>query len=124
MTSEDSSQEEATENVLRLLSSDDYQIYNRSTARALKSVNAAIMLSEIINRYLYHKERDELRKFENHDGEWVLYTVEKCEERTCLSYKEQTSAIKILQKHGFIKKKSIGLPAKRHFQVNEEIKFR
>lgn len=104
--------------LLSLLDSGNYQTYNREVARALKSVNAAILLSELVNRYRYHLERKEIRHFEKHEGEWFYYTIDKCEERTCLSVDEQKSAIKILEARGFFTKKAIGLPAKRHFQIN------
>lgn len=109
---------ESSLSLLSLLDSGNYQTYNREVARALKSVNAAILLSELVNRYKYHLERKEIRTFDKHQGEWFYYTVEKCEERTCLSANEQKSAIKILESKGFFVKKAIGLPAKRHFKIN------
>lgn len=47
-------------NSLYLLDSGSYQTYNRDVARALGSVNAAILLSELINRHRYHEENGEL----------------------------------------------------------------
>lgn len=107
-----------TMNALDLLDSGNFQTYNREVARVLKSVNSAILLSELINRYNYHSQRGELVSYLNHPGDWFYYTVDKCEERTCLSPAEQKTAIKILESYGFFLKKAIGLPAKRHFQIN------
>jgi hypothetical protein len=104
--------------ILNLLNSDNYQVYNRQVARALKSVNAAIMLSELINRYQYHEEKNALQTFKKYEGEWFYYTVGKCEERTVLSEKEQMRAVKILEKLNLIKRRQIGIPARRHFQLN------
>lgn len=109
-----------TLNTLDLLDSGNFQTYNRKIARELGSVNAAIMLSELINRYNYHKDREELLTYKKYEGIWFYYTVEKCEERTVLSRKEQETAIKILEKRGLFTKRSIGIPPKRHFCLNME----
>jgi hypothetical protein len=103
---------------LSFLNHDSYQTYNRNIAKKLKSVTAAIMLSELVNRYEYHANRDEL--VEKDDLNWFYFTAEKCEERTCLSRREQDTGIKILEAYDFIQKKSIGLPAKRHFRLRED----
>lgn len=103
---------------LDLLNHANYQIYNRQIARKLGSVDAAIMLSELINRYQYHKEHNELLTFEKFEGEWFFYTVEKCEERTVLSRREQERTVKNLISNGLIEKIQFGLPAKRHFKLN------
>jgi len=100
-------------NFLDLLDSGQYQTYNRQVAHVLGSINAAILLSELINRYQYHRDHEEL--FED---EWFYYTVEKCEERTCLSKKQQNKAFKILEERGFFSKRAIGIPPKRYFKLN------
>ncbi len=100
---------------LDLLDSGNFQTYNRKVAKELGSVNAAIMLSELVNRYNYHKDNQELLTYKKHEGVWFYYTVEKCEERTVLSRKEQETAIKILEKRGLFTKRAIGIPPKRHF---------
>lgn len=104
--------------ILGLLNSGNYQIYNRKVAKALGSIGAAIMLAELVNRYQYHKERDELLTFDKHEGEWFYYTLEKCEERTVFTRSKQDSAIQILQKHNLVEKAQIGLPSKRNFRLN------
>jgi len=104
---------------LDFLDSSEYQIYNRRLAGHLHSINAAIFLSELINREKYHRERKDT--FLQNDGkDWFFYTIEKGVERLAMSRKEQDTAIKILEKHKFIKKTQKGLPAKRYFWVNEE----
>ena len=109
-----------TKSIISLLNTSNYQQYNRVIAKHLKSVNAAIMLSELINRYQYHEDRNELVEFKKHEGIWFYYQIEKCTERTVLSKKEQSSAIAILESHDCFKKASIGIPAKRHFRINHE----
>lgn len=109
-----------TINPLDLLDSGNFQTYNRKVARELGNVNAAIMLSELINRYNYHKSHDELLTYKKHEGVWFYYTVDKCEERTILSRKEQETAIKVLENRELFDKRSIGIPPKRHFALNIE----
>jgi hypothetical protein len=104
--------------ILGLLDSGNYQTYNRQVARKLKSVNAAILLAELINRYKYHLEENELFTFEKYPGQWFYYTIEKCTKRTVLSEKEQRSAFKILQDLQLFDKQQIGIPARRHFRLN------
>lgn len=106
--------------VLSFLNQDSYQIYNRNIAKYCQSVNAAILLSDLINRLEYHSTRDELVCSEKYGNGWFYYTSEKCQERTILSRREQDSAIKILREKGLIQVQTFGLPARRHFQVNEE----
>jgi len=117
MTSVSTPKNQYEEAFFDLLDEGDYQTYNRSVARAVGSVNAAIMLSELINRYKCNQERGELVTFDKAPGEWFYYTLEKCEERTVLSRKEQDRAIKYLTDHGLVIKQSFGTPAKRHFQI-------
>jgi hypothetical protein len=62
---------------------------------------------------------NELINNEKHGPGWFYYTVEKGEERTCLSSREQETALKILEEFNFIEKKCFGLPSKRHFKINE-----
>jgi hypothetical protein len=107
-------------NVLDLLDSGQYQTYNRKVARELGSVNAAIILSDLVNRYNYHNDNNELRSVGGGEPEWFYYTVDKCEERTVLSRKEQETAIKILESNGLFDKKNVGVPPKRHFRLNIE----
>ena len=102
---------------LNLLDSGDYQTYNRSVARTLESVNGAIMLSELVNRYLYHESEEELSTFSDLEGEWFYYTIAACEERTVLSRKEQDSAISVLKKEGLVETAQKSLPAKRYFRL-------
>jgi hypothetical protein len=106
--------------ILSFLNSDSYQVYNRNIAKFLGSVNAAIMLSDLSNRFLYHQGENEIITHEKYGFGWFYYTESKCEERTCLTRREQDSGIKKLIEFGFIEKISFALPAKRHFRIKEE----
>lgn len=104
--------------ILSLLNSGNFQMYNRAVARELGSVNAAIFLSEMINRYEFHQQEKTL--FVEDGVEWFYYTNELGTERLCLSKKEQDTAVKILIERGFVEKCVKGLPAKRYFSLNNE----
>lgn len=106
--------------MMKLLNSDNYRTYNLYIAKTLGSVNAAIILSELVQRYEYHEEKNELVTSHKEDGLWFYYTHEKCEERTALSRKEQDAAISIIEKLGLINKIIMGVPGKRHFQINHQ----
>lgn len=106
--------------IVSLLNNKNFRTYNIVIARTLESVNAAIMLSELCQRFEYHSENDELIQNEKYEGSWFYYTSEIGEERTGLSEKEQRLAISILEDNGIIKKIILGVPGKRHFQINEE----
>jgi hypothetical protein len=78
------------------------------------------MLSELVNRYEYHLSKGELISHEKHGDEWFYLTVEKAEERTCLTKHEQLTSLKILKNKGFIEQAEFGLPCRRYFRLCEE----
>lgn len=80
-------------------------------------IEAALLLSDLIGKYLYHKENEEtvLRD----DVQYFFYTSEDIEEQTTLSYTLQKKNIKILEERGFIKTCLMGIPAKLHFNIDE-----
>lgn len=106
------------------LYADNYRTYNVEVAKKFKSLNVyspihvAILLSELASRYRYHRDRNELTSDPNYGDGWFYYTQEDLEERTLLTRKNQDTNIEILEKEGLIEKRSLGLPAKRHFRLN------
>jgi hypothetical protein len=104
---------------LSFLNQDNYQIYNRQIAKFCESVSAAIMLSELVNRFEYHVARNELSSHPKYGDGWFYLTVDKAEDRTCLSRKEQLSALKILKNLELIESCEFGLPNKRYFKLKE-----
>ncbi len=106
--------------ILHILSGESYQIYHREIARFCGSVNAAILLDDLMSREKYHSTNAELTTHEKYGSGWFYYTMDKCEERTVLTRKEQDTAIKILKEKGLIEMQNFGLPAKRHFRINED----
>lgn len=105
---------------LFFLYQDDYGTYSRSMARHLKSVNAAILLSELSQSRKYHSDRGQLISDAKHGEGWFYLTHEKVEERTALGRKEQDTALKILKDHGLIEHINFGMPARRHFILNDD----
>lgn len=114
-----SSQSSSYTSALSFLNHENYQTYNRDIARLLESVNASIMLSEMVNRFQYHSRMNELINTEKYGPGWFYYTHEKGLERTCLTRKEQDQALNILLKHKLIEKCVVGVPGKRHFRLCE-----
>ncbi len=102
------------------LYADNYRTYNVDVAKKLKSINAAIFLSEIASRYRYHRDRGELLNDLKYGEGWFYLTQETVEERTYLSRKNQDTAFKILESLNLIEKKTLGLPAKRYFRLNKK----
>jgi len=106
--------------ILSLLSGSDYRTYNIHVAKYLGSVNAAILFSELIGKFKYHSEKNELINDTKYGDGWFYHTHESIQERTGLSRKEVFTAFKILEKANFIEKKLIGLPARNHFKFKNE----
>ncbi len=83
--------------------------FNRDLAKALGSVTAGLLLSQLL--YWHGK---------GNDPEWFYKTIEELKEETELSRAEQDTAIKRCKELGLIKVKIKGIPAKRHFTLNIE----
>lgn len=99
------------------LHSGNFRTYNIHVARKFDSVKAAIMLSEISDRYRYYKENNQLVNSAKHGDGWVEFSIEDCKERTWLNDREQRNAIEILEAWDVIEKRTIGQNPKRCFRV-------
>ncbi len=102
-----------------LLNQDHYRLYNITLARKLGSIHAAILLCEFIGQRDYFQKQNSLTSHEKHGDGWFYYTIDKVEERTCLSRKNQDTEIKLLISLGLIESRCLGMPAKRHFRIND-----
>lgn len=100
-------------NLFTILNANNYLTVNREIARKI-GINAAIFLSEIIDKFCYFEARGQL------DDGWFYLTVDDAESRTTLKKDCQTGAIKILKELGFIETKQRGMPAKRYFKVDKK----
>ncbi len=75
----------------------------------------ALIIAELSNEYEFHRMNGKLVA----DG-WFYCTVAKLETETTLSKKQQTRPITRLETMGVLELKLMGVPAKRHFKINEE----
>jgi len=81
--------------------------FNVDLAHALGSVNAGLLLSQLL---FWDGKGD--------DPEWTHKTIKEITGETGLSRSEQDTAIRICKKYNTIKVQRRGIPAKRYFQVN------
>lgn len=101
-------------NILKLISSRNYGVYNKSIAR-IYGVEIAIILGELASEYDYYESINKLE-----DGEWFYSTSENIEDNTSLTYYQQNKAINKLIELKIIEQKRAGIPAKRYFKFNEK----
>ena len=87
-----------------VLSQGAFWMVNKDLAKEV-GLNAALLLSDLITKNEYFNE------------EWFFNTADNIEDSTTLTYHKQKQAIKILEKHGFLETKLIGIPAKLHFKI-------
>jgi hypothetical protein len=107
-------------NLFKLLNANNYVTFNRPLAHAI-GLNATMILSELLDKYEYFKNSDQLEEFSDLEGSWFYLTVDAAQERTTLGEKEQRGAIEKLEELGFITKKVKGIPGKRYFRIHEEV---
>ncbi len=105
---------------LFFLCQEEYGTYSRPLAHFLKSLNASVLLSELVQRRKYHTDKKELINDLRYGNGWFYETCEKVQERTYLSRKEQDAALKLLIDNDLIEQKNFGVPAKRHFRLKDE----
>lgn len=84
-------------------------VFNPDLARITGSAKNGLFLSQLL--YWSDKGQDE---------NWIYKTIKEIEEETCLTRDEQDSAIKTLKTLKIIEVKLKGVPAKRHFHINED----
>lgn len=70
-------------------------------------LHCAILISDLVDKNIYFNQ------------EWFFNTAENIENDTTLSKFQQDKAINILIENGFIETKLMGIPAKKHFKINE-----
>lgn len=104
--------------VLNFLNRDQYQTYHRSIAKKLKSIDAAILFDEFVQRHIFHENRNELIEIENAGPGWFYHTREAIEDRTILTRYAQDKAIDVLKSFSLIETIKHGIPCKRYFRLN------
>ena len=85
--------------------------YYPQLARAVGSVNAAIMLCHLLS---FAVDKDE-------QGGWIARTSAQLEEDTGLSRRQQDSARAQLRTIGLVEERLFGLPAKLQYRVAHEV---
>ena len=83
------------------------------------SVNAAIVLCELCQRFIYHSSREELITI-NETQDWFYHTIDAMEDRLGITRKEQDHAISILKHFGVIATIVKGVPPRRFFLLLPE----
>lgn len=99
--------------ITKILGQSSFWMVNKAIAKHLKNNDAALLLSELIDKYDYFKTKNDLI-----DGRFY-YTSEMIFNNLNISYHQQKSCIKILVNAGFIETKLTGIPAKLHFKIIE-----
>src|SRR5580692_11711610 len=105
--------------LFQFLNGNNYGTYNRQVAKKI-GLHATVFLSELLDKYQHFNEKKEVISLHDEEGVWFYLKVEDAYERTSLSEREQDTAVKILLNLGLVKKKVVGIPPMRHFQVNED----
>src|SRR5699024_1048742 len=96
-----------------ILGKDAHWQVNKKIARYFKCNNTAILLSDLVSKENYFREKKELV-----EGEWFYNTGANIEEDTNITPHQQRKIIKNLVKAGFIETTLKGLPAKLHFKIS------
>lgn len=97
--------------ISRILGTKGFWQVNKPIAKALKCNDASLLLSELVDKCEYYKDRDKLC------NDFFYATTEDIEESINLSYHQQKHAIAVLENVGFIETKLTGIPAKQHFKI-------
>ena len=90
-----------------LLSSSAFLIVNKHIAKQV-GLKATILLSDLISKEQYFED------------DWFFNTESNIAQDTTLTPYQQRKALKTLLKYQIIEVKRMGVPAKKHFKINEE----
>lgn len=104
--------------ILNFLNREHYQSYHIPVARYLKSIEAAIIFMEFVQRHQFHEARDEIINIPNLGTGWFYHTKEKIEERTAINRYNQDKAVDILKEFKLIETVQYGMPCKRYIRLN------
>lgn len=99
-------------NILNLLSSNSYLTVNKKLAREV-GLDAAVLFADLASSQLYWQNENKLI------GGYFYKTQSDIEEQTTLSIKVQQKCCKILKDKGLLKSKLKGLPAVKHYSIDE-----
>lgn len=98
--------------ILHLLSSNGFLTINKKLARTV-GLDAAALLADLASAHLYWENNNKL------DNGFFYRTQAEIEENTTLSQKVQLKCMKILEMNGLVTTKLKGLPAVKHYRINQ-----
>lgn len=101
--------------IIGLIASNNFIAVNKDLIKAL-GLEEAVMIGELASEYRYWEQQSAIDK----DG-YFYSTSDNVEQNTGLKEGRQRAIVKRLVAAGVISVKVKGLPAKRHFKINEEI---
>lgn len=100
--------------IIGLLSTDGYIIYNKKLAK-LYGIESAVLIGELCAEHCYYSKTNNLTE----DGGFYS-TQDNIEANTTLNSYAQRKAMKVLQDANIVKVKRIGLPARNYYYINNE----
>jgi uncharacterized phage protein (TIGR02220 family) len=100
--------------LLGLFSQDNYIVVNMALARTI-GLNETILYTNLLVKYRYYKKHKQCTQIGGVD--YFFSTIEDLEHSTTLTRKQQDMAIATLEELGLIRKKLMGMPAKRFFRI-------
>lgn len=104
--------------MLNFLNREHYQSYHTPIAKIFKSIEAAILLAEFIQRHQYHSIKGELIEIAGHGGGWFYHTQKVIEERTAIGDRQFRNAMKLLMQHKILDTVSCGIPYTKYYRLN------
>jgi hypothetical protein len=100
-----------------LLSSSAFLVVNKSLAKQI-GLKETVLLADLISKEEYFIANN----YSNYEmGGWFFNTEANIEADTTLTPFQQRKCLKTLKKYGIIETKRIGIPAKQHFKINEQV---
>ena len=100
-----------------LLSSSAFLVVNKSLAKQI-GLKETVLLADLISKEEYFIANN----YSNYEmGGWFFNTEANIEADTTLTPFQQRKCLKSLRKYGIIETKRIGIPAKQHFKINEQV---
>jgi uncharacterized phage protein (TIGR02220 family) len=99
-------------NILSLLSANSFLVVNKSLARKV-GLDSAALFADLAGSQLHWESSGKLV------NGYFYRTQQDIEEQTTLSAKTQLRCLRILEDNGLVKTKLIGLPATKHYSIDQ-----
>lgn len=108
----------------KLLSSNNFKDnklfarYSIPLAKRLRSIYAAIILSELVDQYFIARNKNDLDPDLDDGVHWCILDRSILEENTSIPYQEQDKEIHLLTVNGFLQFSKQGRDNKMHFRLS------